>query len=106
MTQTWFRAAVLCALSLALTARPSPPPVPAADAEEADVDLTLAPGRDLTFTNSVSMKLVCVRAGKFFRGAPDSEKDSSAAERPVRQVEVRQGLLSRRDRGDAAAVQG
>src|SRR4051794_24584243 len=85
---TWPRAVALCALSLALTALPSRPPVTAADVPDADVDLTLARGGDVTFTNSVGMKLVRVKAGKFMMGAPASEKDSYVAERPVHEVEL------------------
>jgi formylglycine-generating enzyme required for sulfatase activity len=60
----------------------------ASDAEEnADVDLTLVPGGE-EFTNSLGMRFVRVKAGKFLMGAPDEEKDAEADEKPRHEVTI------------------
>src|SRR5262249_58859229 len=85
---TRFRAlACACGVLVALTSLLSWP-LSAADVEaESDVDLTLSEGGS-GFTNSVGMKLVRIKAGKFMMGAPNDEKQSVHIEKPRHQVEI------------------
>src|SRR5262245_56368817 len=68
------------ALAVLLTLSPV-----AADVEEADVDLTLL-ARESTFTNSVGMKLVMLKAGKYPVGSAQGEALSSVIELPRHDV--------------------
>jgi formylglycine-generating enzyme required for sulfatase activity len=73
-------AAVACGL-VALACAPL---LTAHDVQE-DVDLTLDSGGG-EFTNSVGMKFVRVRAGRFMMGSPQTEAGSQTEERPQHQV--------------------
>ena len=78
----WYRLAGLCGLALALAALPAWP-----DAPSPEVDLTLAPS-DGPLTNSIGMRFVPIRAGKFLMGAPKGEKPPDSDERPQHEVEI------------------
>jgi len=84
---TCSRAAGLFGLALfVLASVPRWPALSAADAEP-EVELKLVEGGQ-DFTNSVGMKLVIVRAGKFDMGAPQNEQGATADERPQHKVEL------------------
>jgi formylglycine-generating enzyme required for sulfatase activity len=85
---SWSRTAALCLLPLALAGLLSAPPAAASDlSEDSDVDLTLQ-ARSENFTNSVGMKLVLVKAGKFKMGSPKDEKTAENHEWPQHEVEI------------------
>jgi formylglycine-generating enzyme required for sulfatase activity len=46
------------------------------------------PGEAASFGNSVGMKMVRIRPGRFRMGAPDGEKGASAGEKPQHEVEI------------------
>src|SRR5262245_2445294 len=77
------RLVVLCVVAVALACVPSWPLSAAPDQEE-DVNLTL--GESPGFTNSLGMKFVRVRAGKFMMGAPDGESGAESFEKPRHEV--------------------
>src|SRR5262249_18112003 len=61
--------------------------LPTAADDQADVDLTIiSGGKD--FTNSLGMKLVRIRAGKFLMGAPKGEEQAESQEFPQHEVEL------------------
>src|SRR5262249_28979902 len=72
------------AAAFGLLALACAPLLTAHDVQE-DVDLTLDSGGS-EFTNSVGMKFVRVRAGRFVMGSPQNEPNSSTEERPQHEV--------------------